>query len=293
MEIWRPENPDEREPKVLSAANLCIAVALHVALFAGFWVFAVFHGLFDKEEEIIPIDLTVVVVENLKGKEDEPPPLKKPEPPPPPKPKPKPKPAVKKPDPPKELEKIVTNVVAKAEKKKDEPKKTEKKEDPKKTKEELREERMKRMRESAKVVNKTTVVKEQTKPQPNGRTDKKTLTDAEIAKLLNQGYKPGKSTNLASNAEQLAYSLIKQEFERKWDVPPWTDTLKPMTIRVWFGPGGKIEKVMFVARSGDIRADQSLKAAAERVGAIPALAPEFIEKYRKSGVPLQFTVKPH
>ena len=66
-----------------------------------------------------------------------------------------------------------------------------------------------------------------------------------------------------------------------------------MTIRVWFGPGGKIEKVMFVARSGDIRADQSLKAAAERVGAIPALAPEFIEKYRKSGVPLQFTVKPH
>ena len=50
----------------------------------------------------------------------------------------------------------------------------------------------------------------------------------------------------------------------------------------------KIEK-----SSGDIRADQSLKAAAERVGAIPALAPEFIEKYRKSGVPLQFTVKPH
>ena len=287
MELWRPESCGQNEPKVLGAANLCIAVALHVVLFAGFWVFAVFHGLFDKEEEIIPIDLTVVVVENLDGKEDEPPPLKKPEPPPPPKPKPKPKPAVKKPDPPKELEKIVTNVVAKAEKKKEEPKK------PEKTAKELREERIKQMRERAKVVDKTTIVKEPSKPQPNGRTDMKTLTDAEIAKRLNQGYKPGKSTNLASSAEQLAFSLIKQEFERKWDVPPWTDTLKPMTIRVWFGPGGKIEKVMFVARSGDIRADQSLKAAAERVGAIPALAPEFIEKYRKSGVPLQFTVKPH
>ncbi|MBR2487857.1 MAG: TonB C-terminal domain-containing protein [Kiritimatiellae bacterium] len=293
MEIWRPENPDEREPKVLSAANLCIAVALHVALFAGFWVFAVFHGLFDKEEEIIPIDLTVVVVENLDGKEDEPPPLKKPEPPPPPKPKPKPKPEPKKPDPPKELEKIVTNVVAKVDKKKDEPKKTEKKEDPKKTKEELREERMKRMRESAKVVNKTTVVKEPTKPQPNGRTDRKILTDAEIAKLLNQGYKPGRSTNLASNAEQLAYSLIKEAFGRKWDKPPWTDTLKPMTIRVWFGGGGRIVGHKIERSSGDIRADQSIKAAAERVGAIPALAPEFIEKYRKSGVPVQFTVKPH
>lgn len=290
MELWRPESCGQNEPKVLGAANLCIAVALHVALFAGFWVFAVFHGLFDKEEEIIPIDLTVVVVENLDGKEDEPPPLKKPEPPPPPKPKPKPKPAVKKPDPPKELEKIVTNVVAKAEKKKEEPKKPEK---PEKTAKELREERIKQMRERAKVVDKTTIVKEPTKPQPNGRTDKQTLSDAEIAKRLNQGYKPGKSTNLASSAEQLAFSLIKQEFERKWDVPPWTDTLKPMTIRVWFGPGGKIEKVMFVARSGDIRADQSLKAAAERVGAIPALAPEFIEKYRKNGVPVQFTVKPH
>lgn len=287
MELWRPESCGQNEPKVLGAANLCIAVALHVVLFAGFWVFAVFHGLFDKEEEIIPIDLTVVVVENLDGKEDEPPPLKKPEPPPPPKPKPKPKPAVKKPDPPKELEKIVTNVVAKAEKKKEEPKK------PEKTAKELREERIKRMRDSAKVVDKTTIVKEPSKPQLNGRTDMKTLTDAEIAKRLNQGYKPGKSTNLASSAEQLAFSLIKQEFERKWDVPPWTDTLKPMTIRVWFGPGGKIERVMFVARSGDNRADKSLEDAAARVGAIPALAPEFIEKYRKSGVPVQFTVKPH
>ena len=288
MEIWRPENSDEREPKVLSAANLCIAVALHVALFAGFWVFAVFHGLFDKEEEIIPIDLTVVVVENLKGKEDEPPPLKKQEPTPPPKKnKAEPKKEPKKPEPKKELEKIDTNVVAKVEKKKEEPKKLEK------TAKELREERIKRMRESAKVVDKTTIVKEPTKPQPNGRTDKKTLTDAEIAKLLNQGYKPGKSTNLASNAEQLAYSLIKEAFERKWDVPPWTDTLKPMTIRVWFGGGGRIVAHKIEKSSGDIRADQSLKAAAERVGAIPALAPEFIEKYRKSGVPVQFTVKPH
>ena len=280
---------------MLGSVNLCIAVALHLALFAGFWVFAVLHGLFDKDEEIIPIDLTVVVVENLDGKDDEPPPLKKPEPPPPP-PKPKktkPKPELKKPDPPKELEKIVTNVVAKVEKKKDEPKKPEKKEEPKKTKEELREERMKRMRESAKVVNKTTIVKEPVKPQPNGRTDKKTLTDAEIAKLLNQGYKPGPSTNLVSSSEQLAYSLIKEAFERKWDKPPWTDTLKPMTIRVWFGGGGRIVGHKIERSSGDIRADQSIKAAAERVGSIPALAPEFIEKYRKSGVPVQFTVRPH
>jgi len=287
MELWRPESCGQNEPKVLGAANLCIAVALHVALFAGFWVFAVFHGLFDKEEEIIPIDLAVVVVENLDGKEDEPPPLKKPEPPPPPKPKPKPKPAPKKPDPPKELEKIVTNVVAKTEKKKEEPKK------PEKTEKELREERMKQMRERAKVVDKTTIVKEPPKPQPNGRTDKKTLSDAEIQKRLNEGYNPGKSTNLASSTEEFAYNLIKKRFEEKWDPPPWTDTLKPMAIRVPFGPGGKIGRVKFEARSGDNRADKSLEDAAARVGAIPELPPAFIEKHGRNGVLLQFTVKPH
>ena len=66
-----------------------------------------------------------------------------------------------------------------------------------------------------------------------------------------------------------------------------------MTIRGWLGGGGRIVAHKIEKSSGDIRADQSLKAAAERVGAIPALAPEFIEKYRKNGVPVQFTVKPH
>ena len=142
-------------------------------------------------------------------------------------------------------------------------------------------------------MNKTTVIVQTSRPQPNGKTDKKTLSDAEIKKLLDAGYKPGRSTNIAASVEQFAYSLIKQTFEAKWDPPPWTDTLKPMVIRVWFGSGGRIIDSRIEKSSGDIRADQSLKVVASRVRAIPSLPEEFIKKYGRKGVPLNFTVKPN
>ena len=295
----------ERRPEVLSGKTLGIALAIHLGFFLVFWIFAVFHGLFDKKEEIIPIDIMVVVNENLDGVENEPPPTKNPTPPEPPKPEP-PKPkkqTVKEPEKPKELEKIVTNIVAKVdkketkkpEKKEKEKKKVEKKEPekPKKTKAELRKERLEKMRNSAKVNNKPVKIEVKSAvASGNGRTDKKTLSDAEIMKLLNQGYKPGKSTQLAANEEQLGYSLIKQAFEAKWDKPPWTDTLRPMTIRVWFGAGGTIARYNLESSSGDARADQSIQTAASRVGRVPALPQAFIDKYKSSGVPVRFTVKP-
>lgn len=295
MQSWRPESSEERNEGVINTSTLMLALGLHLAMFVGFWVFAAFHGLFDKKEEIIPIDLSVVVVENLDGNEDEPPPREKVPPPPPPPPPPKPRPPA--PPPPKEpkaLERIVTNIVKKVDKKqekKNEKKKVEKQ--PKKTAEELREERIRKMRESATVVNTTTVIVKDRRKQPNGRTERKTLTDAEIRKLLDAGYKPGSTTRIAESTMQLGYSLIKQSMEAKWDPPPWTDTLKPMVIRLWFGGGGRIVKSDIEKSSGDIRADQTLKAAASRVGVIPALPPEFIKEYRNKGVPVRFTVKPN
>ena len=295
MEIWRVGYDTAQRPKVLSKRNLAIALVLHVSTFVLFWLYAACHDLFDKEEEIIPIDLTVVVNQNLDGKENEPPPLKKVEPEPPkPKPQPKPKPKVKKPEKPKELEKIVTNVVAKVDKKAEEKRPDKKKpEPPKKTAKELREERMRKMRESAKQVDKKVTIEVRTaKASGDGRTARKTLSDAEVMRRLNEGYKPGTSEQIATSELQLGYSLIKQTFEEKWDKPPWTDTLKPMTIRVWFGGGGRIVKYHLERSSGDRKADQSILSAASRVGAIPALPAAFVDKFKRSGVPVQFTVKP-
>lgn len=295
MEIWRVGYDTAQRPKVLSKRNLAIALVLHVSTFVLFWLYAACHDLFDKEEEIIPIDLTVVVNQNLDGKENEPPPLKKVEPEPPkPKPQPKPKPKVKEPEKPKELEKIVTNVVAKVNKKAEEKRPEKKKpEPPKKTAKELREERMRKMRESAKQVNeKVTIEVRSAKASGDGRTARKTLSNAEVMRRLNEGYKPGTSEQIATSELQLGYSLIKQTFEEKWDKPPWTDTLKPMTIRVWFGGGGRIVKYHLERSSGDRKADQSILSAASRVGAIPALPAAFVDKFKRSGVPVQFTVKP-
>ena len=295
MEIWRVGYDTAQRPKVLSKRNLAIALVLHVSTFVLFWLYAACHDLFDKEEEIIPIDLTVVVNQNLDGKENEPPPLKKVEPEPPkPKPQPKPKPKVKEPEKPKELEKIVTNVVAKVNKKAEEKRPEKKKpEPPKKTAKELREERMRKMRESATQVDEKVTIEVRTaKASGDGRTARKTLSDAEVMRRLNEGYKPGTSEQIATSELQLGYSLIKQTFEEKWDKPPWTDTLKPMTIRVWFGGGGRIVKYNLERSSGDRKADQSILSAASRVGAIPALPAAFVDKFKRSGVPVQFTVKP-
>ena len=295
MEIWRVGYDTAQRPKVLSKRNLAIALVLHVSTFVLFWLYAACHDLFDKEEEIIPIDLTVVVNQNLDGKENEPPPLKKVEPEPPkPKPQPKPKPKVKEPEKPKELEKIVTNVMAKVNKKAEEKRPEKKKpEPPKKTAKELREERMRKMRESAKQVNeKVTIEVRSAKASGDGRTARKTLSDAEVMRRLNEDYKPGTSEQIATSELQLGYSLIKQTFEEKWDKPPWTDTLKPMTIRVWFGGGGRIVKYNLERSSGDRKADQSILSAASRVGSIPALPAAFVDKFKRSGVPVQFTVKP-
>ena len=292
MEIWRVGYGEEKLPAVVSRRTLTVALLLHLSVFVIFWLYAACHDLFHKDEEIIPIDLTVVVNENLDGKPDEPPPLKKPEPP---KPKPKPQPKkIKEPEKPKELEKIVTNIVAKVEKV-EKVKKVEKApEKPKKSAKELREEKMAKMRASAKVVNKPVKIEvKNAKESGNGRTAKKTLSDAEIQKLLNMGYKPGTSEQLAASDAQLGYSLIKSAVEDKWEVPPWTDTLKPMTVRIWFGGGGRVVNYKLEKSSGDAKADRSILSAASRVGAIPGLPPAFIEAYKNKGIPCQFTVRPH
>lgn len=285
MEIWRVGYEEEKLPAVISRRTLTVALLLHLSVFVVFWLYAACHDLFHKDEEIIPIDLTVVVNENLEGKENEPPPLKKPDPPKP-KPKPQPKPKPKVPEKPKELEKIVTNIVTKVEKKVPER--------PKKTARELREERMRKMRESAKVVNtKVTIEVRNAKASGNGRTARKTLSNAEIQKLLNMDYKPGTSEQLAASDAQLGYSLIKSAVEDRWEVPPWTDTLKPMTVRIWFGGGGRVVNYKLERSSGDAKADRSILSAASRVRAIPGLPPAFIEAYKSKGIPCQFTVRPH
>ena len=65
MEVWRAEVIEGRRPGVLSGRNFVVALVIHLLLFLIFWGIAVVKGLLEPKETVIPIDLTVIVNENL------------------------------------------------------------------------------------------------------------------------------------------------------------------------------------------------------------------------------------
>lgn len=271
-------------PTVLGASNLAIALGLHVALFLVAYLYAVVVR--KPKETVVPIDMTVVVHENLDGNENEPPPMKPPEPQ---LPQPRPEPR-QKPEPPPVVEPKADAVEKVIEKKKpDKPRET----SPTKTAEQLRKEkeerqrkRLEEIRNRGKVVNRPT--QKSVERQPNGRTGPKTIKDVE--KFLNRGYKPGRTEQLAQSEYQRCVSLIRQAFYAKWDRPPWTDTLREMHLSVQLGPGGRILGYRLVRSSGDAKADATVLVAASLVKTIAGLSAEFIQQNRS--VLVRFKVTP-
>ena len=304
MELWRTEVIEGRRPQALSTVTVIVALALHLAVFAVFGLFARFTDK-KRPETIIPIDLTVVVNENLDGVENEPPPLKNPPPPEPPKPKPKPrpKPAEKKLDPPKPLEQIVTNVVKKAEKRKPDPPKREperkkpepkRPEPPKKTAKELREERMKRIRARMKTVNKpVTIEVKNAKASGNGRTARQTMSRAEIERLLRQGYRPGSENRLAANEKQRCLSLIEMVLRDRWGALGAEKNARVgviVSLSFQLNSAGGLVNVRLAKGCGDVRTDQTALAVARTVTSIPGLSADFIAEFSKNPIILNYKV---
>lgn len=279
----------EQRPSVISVTTCVVALVLHLAFFGLMW----WLGQLDFTEKltVIPIDLTVVPFENLDGDENEPPPDKPPEPEPP-KPEP-PKPEPPKPEPPKpepkpepeppkpKVEDVVvpepvkTNVVKQVEK----PKEPEK---PKET----REERLKRMLASAEDVK----TPPPPKPRNNGKTGPKTLSDAEIAKLLAAGYKVGRTESIATDDNQLCVSLIQQAFYEKWtDRPPWKKSLTDVILAVDLSETGAVLGYRIVQGSTDARADASVLHAAAAVKRVSGLTHAFLVNNKRVNVKFHVT----
>ena len=268
---------EEQRPAVLGKGSLAAALLLHALFFVCCWVLSM---PFRIKEMVIPIELTF-----------EAPPTTKEEPQPKPQEvKPKPKPP--EPEPPKIEDKKIDAVVKeppkkkppkekpKAKPKEEKPKEPEK---PKKTAAELRKERLEKMRSSA-TKDTTPRVKS---PAPSG-TGKK--LDKDWQKLLNQGYKPGETTQLAASEEQRCVSLIRKAFHDKWEQPAWTSSMRMMFLEVTFGPGGKVVGYRLVQSSGDAKADRSVISAASRVGAVAGLSSDFLAKNKT--VRIDFKVTP-
>ena len=295
MEVWI----DEKRPDVMCTANVVLALVIHIACFLGFFLFARLH--FKQKETVIPIDLTVVVNENLDGNENEPPPLDDPPPKPPEPPK------VVTPPPPPKVDTKIDAVVKEKEKpkkpekkppekkpevKKEEPKKPEppKKEEPKKpekTKEELLKERMEKMRNSAKTVK----IKVPDAPSGNGRTERQTMTEDQIRKLLSQGYTPGSKTQLATSTMQLCLSKIQMAINARWSkVNPRIGAEGYVLIAVRFNASGQMVNCRLSESCGDKTSDSAALTVVRSVGPIAGLDKEFLREFGKQDLVIRYKV---
>lgn len=292
---------NHRRPEIFDSKSIAIAILCHAVVFICLLVMGVIN-FNDEKEVVIPIDMTVVVHENLDGNEEEPPPEKEVEAPPP-----EPEPVVEKTPPPpppikeelpelppkvEAVEKIVEKkppkkeepAIKPVEKKKEPEKKIEKKEEKKPERpKETREERLKRIRESAKNIKITRP--NAVPPRNNGKTERR---PADWEKLLAQGATPGAKTVVSNSENQRCLSLIRKAFYSKWNCPSWTDRLRPVQLSVTFGSGGSVEGYRIISSSGDRATDESVLAAAAAVRMVHGLSYEFLSKNRT--IIINFTI---
>lgn len=287
----------ERKPEVLGFGSCTLAVILHAVFFALLY----FAGQLSLREDkvIIPIDLSVVMQENLDGDENEPPPIPeitpepeppkppepeppKPEPPKPEPPKPEPpKPEPPKPDPPKppdpppavEREPVKTNKVAEVK-------------PPEKTAAELRAERIARMRASAKDIPNP--------PKPratNGRTGPKTLSDAEIAKLMALGYRPGTEESIATDEITRCVSLVKMALEEKQALlRPEMGREGKVTLSIRFDRTGRVRNPALTGSSGDAKTDAAALRIVRSLDTVRGLSRSFLDEFSKSPLTIEYSM---
>lgn len=274
----------ERPPERHSAFNYIMAIAIHAVAIMAFAYFAFWTP--KDNEVVIPIELAVVVNENLDGAEDEPPPETPPQPEPDPEPEP-PKPPETPPPPPDPVPDKIEAVEIK-------PPEPPKIQPPKVDKKKLEEDRKKREAERLEEMrNRATKVKDKSKPtspppRNNGRTDKR---PKDWEKYLNAGYKPSNvNSGLDASDNQRCIQLISKAFHDRWVSPAWTSELKEILLSVQFGAGGKVLGYNIIQSSGDPSADRTVLKAASLVHAVRGLSSAFLENNKT--VTVRFKVKP-
>ena len=272
--------------------TLAVALAVHLIFFTLLALIAFIHFRPEKMPDVM--EVTVIVNENLDGNENEPPPLNDPPKPEPPKPQPKPK--VEEPPKVEELTQEVVQVIKekpkpkekKVEEKKPEEKKPEEKK-PEKPKETM-EERLKKMRESATESKKPVKIQVEGK-SGNGKTQKQTMSEAEIRALLGKGYKPGASNQLATSDLQLGVSLVKMALDDKWaSLRPSIGAPGTVILSVKFAASGRMTDIRLVKSCGSPLSDKAALMVARQVGVVHNLPPEFINKFMHESLTIRYNV---
>ena len=258
-----------RGPVSLRARGL--ALALHLAVFALFWVIA--KLAIRPPDVVIPMDLTIVPPWAEQTDDPDPDPN-----PPPPEAKAEPKPPQPEPEPPKIEE---TKPVEAVEKVVEKPK-PKKKEKPKPLD----------LRKKAKLVKAAPApvadLREKARkiePPPNVRTygkgtaADKPLSPEEFRRLMNQGYRVGARNQIANDEATRCVSLIAQAIRREWDKESfnWNPGLRAIRVELQFGSGGVIRSFRVLQGSGDGEVDRTARNALTRLRSVPGLSATFLE----------------
>ena len=291
----------------LTWQTFSLAFALHVFVFLAIWGIGWMIPKEEekKEEEIVPIDLTIVPP--WARKTDDPNPDPKP---PPPKVKQQRRP---KPEAPKEKVKsdIPTQTGEAVEQVKDEPEKKpdppKKKPDPPKKPEKIDLRKGKQIHKTPpkppkpvpklKDTAKLNKVPVQPLPPPppgvkipdsvrdfgKGTASEDPLKNVDPKKMLEQGYRWGSKNQLATSEEQRCVSLIAAAIRREWEKESfnWHSGLKPIKLKLQLGAGGKVQAFSVLSSSGDADVDRTARNALTRLKGqvIYGLSTDFLTKY--------------
>ena len=280
--FYEEDRRDRSMSSPLNARTLAIALGLHLAALAFFWLAA--KTRYRAPDVVIPIDMTIVppwAEQDPDDPDPDPnPPPEEPEKPEPPKPKPPEPEPEPKPEPKEQVEAV--------EKVKEKPKKkvfkrSEVKQPTKKV------EKPKKEFKRGKVIKPPKVKPPVRLPPGKGTSRDKPLSQAEIMKALAAGARFGASNQLAASEEQRCVSLIWRRFYECWTDFTWSPGLRPVVILVRFGNGGEIKGYRIIESSGDKKVDQSVLAAAKRAERVVGLSADFLRRYPE--IPSSMTPK--
>lgn len=301
MSEWSRSDEGLYRSELYSGGSVFLAVIVNVAALGLIGLvslcdFNLFKPHEPEPEKIDDKDLTVIINENLDGDENEPPPTMNPpeplpEPPKPPKPPKPPEQKTVKPPEPRPLDQIVTNIVARVDKKEESKVKDKPKEDKKPEKKESQEERIKRIR-GAVVTNKDKVkIQVKTPVSGNGRTGRQNMTEAEIRQRLGEGYRPGTSNNIAKNEDERCKKLIKMAIDDKWnEVLPPMGRSGTVVLSITLNADGGVQRVSLVTPSGDALTDQAALKVTRAVTSVRGMSSAFIRVHKTEPIKINYRV---
>ena len=139
---------------------------------------------------------------------------------------------------------------------------------------------------------KTVKIKVPDKPSGNGRTERQTMTEAQIRKLLSDGYVPSSKTQVATSTMQLCLSKIQMAINARWSkVNPRIGAEGYVLIAVRFNSAGQMVNCRLSESCGDKTSDSAALTVVRSVGPIAGLDKEFLREFGKQDLVIRYKVE--